>query len=99
MNNKNLSEGDLCDKVIRPAVVQAGWHPLDQICAQFPLRAGRVVVEAKKSRLSLSAVLQQAIGYAELLEVSFSFCSNGDGFVYRDATLTDGVLEQNITLD
>jgi hypothetical protein len=29
---------------------------------------------------------QQAIRYAELLDVPFSFASNGDGFVFRDAT-------------
>ena len=129
MNKKNLSESDLCDKVIRPAIVQAGWHTLDQIYAQYPLRAGRVVVrgktakrdlatvlhadfalflkpniplaivEAKKSRLSVPAGMQQAINYAELLDVPFSFATNGDGFVFRDATLATGVLEQNLTLD
>jgi type I restriction enzyme R subunit len=129
MNNKNLSESDLCDKVIRPAIVQAGWHTIDQIYAQYPLRAGRVVVrgktakrdqttvlfadfvlclkpniplavvEAKKSRLSMQAGMQQAIHYAELLGVPFSFASNGDGFVFRDATQATGVLEQNLTLE
>ena len=57
------------------------------------------VVEAKKSRLSVQAGMQQAINYADLLGVPFSFASNGDGFVFRDATLTTGVLEQNLTLD
>jgi type I site-specific restriction endonuclease len=31
--------------------------------------------------------------------VPFSFSSNGDGFVFRDATLATGVLEQNLTLE
>jgi type I restriction enzyme R subunit len=109
--------------------VQAGWHTLDQIYAQYPLRAGRVVVrgktarrdkatvlfadyvlflkpniplavvEAKKSRLSVQAGMQQAIHYAELLCVPFSFASNGEGFVLRDATLATGVLEQNLARD
>lgn len=129
MNHKNQSESDLSDKVIRPAIVQAGWHTLDQIYAQYPLRAGRVVVrgktarrdqstvlfadyvlflkpniplavvEAKKSRLSVQAGMQQAIHYAELLGVPFSFASNGEGFVFRDATLATGVLEQTLTLE
>ena len=43
MNKKYLSESDLCDKYIRPAMVQAGWHGIDQIYREFPLRAGRVV--------------------------------------------------------
>jgi type I restriction enzyme, R subunit len=129
MNKNNLSESDISDKFVRPAVVQAGWHTLDQIYAQFPLRAGRVVVrgktakrddktvlradfalflkpniplavvEVKKSRLSVQAGMQQAIDYAQLLDVPFCFASNGEGFVFRDATLATGVLEQNLTLD
>ncbi len=129
MDKKSLSESDISDKFIRPAIVKAGWHTLDQIYAQYPLRAGRVVVrgktarrdqstvlfadfvvflkpniplaviEAKKSRLSVQAGMQQAINYAKLLDLPFSFASNGEGFVFRDATLATGVLEQNLTLD
>ena len=129
MNKQHLSESDIGDKFIRPAIEQAGWHPLTQIYAQFPLRAGRVevrgrtarrnlatvlradyvlchkphmplaVVEAKDNRHAVGAGMAQAIQYAELLDVPFCFASNGDGFVFRDATLADGVLEQNLTLD
>jgi type I restriction enzyme R subunit len=129
MHKNKQSESDISDKFIRPAIVQAGWHTLDQIYAQYPLRAGRVVVrgktarrdkatvlfadyvlflkpniplavvEAKKSRLSVQAGMQQAIHYAELLCVPFSFASNGEGFVLRDATLATGVLEQNLARD
>ena len=129
MIKKNLSESDLCDKFIRPAMVAAGWSGMDQIYAQFPLRAGRVVVrgkkaqrdpatvlradfalfykaniplavvEAKDNQHAMGAGMQQAIRYADLLDVPFSFSSNGDGFVFRDATCADGVLEQDLTLD
>jgi hypothetical protein len=34
--------------------------------------------------------MAQAINYAGLLGVPFSFSSNGDGFVFRDATLATG---------
>ena len=44
MDKKVLSESDLCDKVIHPAMERAGWHGLDQIYREFPLRAGRVAV-------------------------------------------------------
>ncbi|WP_291477814.1 EcoAI/FtnUII family type I restriction enzme subunit R [Acidovorax sp.] len=129
MDKTKLSESDIGDKFIRPALVQVGWDSMEQIFAQYPLRAGRVVVrgnkayrdestvlradyalfykpniplaivEAKKSRLSMSAGMLQAIAYAQLLDVPFSFSSNGDGFVFRDATLATGVLEQNLTLE
>ncbi len=57
------------------------------------------VVEAKDAKHSVGAGMPQAIQYAELLGVPFSFASNGDGFVFRDATLSDGVLERDLTLN
>ena len=57
MIKKNLSESDLCDKFIRPAMVAAGWSGMDQIYAQFPLRAGRVVVRGKKAQRDPATVL------------------------------------------
>lgn len=57
------------------------------------------VVEAKDAKHSVGAGMPQAIQYAELLGVPFSFASNGNGFVFRDATLSDGVLERDLTLD
>ena len=129
MHKKNLSESNICDKFIRPAMEQAGWNGMDQIYREYPLRAGRVVVRGKQAQRDQSTVLRadyalffkaniplavveakdnqhavgagmaQAIQYAELLGVPFSFASNGDGFVFRDATLAHGVLERNLTLD
>ncbi|MCB2002250.1 MAG: DEAD/DEAH box helicase family protein, partial [Rhodoferax sp.] len=129
MDKQQLSESDICDKFIRPAMECAGWNGMDQIYREYPLRAGRVVVRGKTARRDPSTVLRadyalfykvniplavveakdnkhavgagmaQAINYAQLLDVPFSFSSNGDGFVFRDATLADGVLERNISLD
>ncbi len=48
------------------------------------------VVEAKDNSHAMGAGMAQAINYAELLGVPFSFSSNGDGFVFRDATLATG---------
>lgn len=128
MNKKGLSESDICDKFIRPAMEAAGWDGMAQIYREYPLRAGRVVVRGRQARRDVSTVLRadyalfykagiplavveakdndhavgagmaQAIQYAQLLEVPFSFTSNGDGFVFRDATLADGVLERNLEL-
>ncbi len=129
MDKHQLSETDICDKFITPALVKAGWRSMDQVYREFPLRAGRVVVrgskaqrdkttilradyalfykadipiatiEAKDNQHAMGAGMAQAIQYADLLTVPFSFSSNGDGFVFRDATLATGVLEQNISLD
>ena len=129
MDKTQLSESDICDKFIRPAMEHAGWSGMDQIFREYPLRAGRVVVrgskayrdkssvlradyalfykaniplavvEAKDNQHAVGAGMGQALNYAQLLDVPFSFSSNGDGFVFRDATLATGVLEQNLTLE
>ena len=57
------------------------------------------VIEAKDNSHAMGAGMAQAIHYAELLGVPFSFASNGDGFVFRDATLATGALETQLTLD
>ena len=49
MDKKPLSESDICDKFIRPAMEAAGWNGMDQIYRDFPLRAGRVVVSGQNS--------------------------------------------------
>ena len=129
MDKKQLSEIDICEKFISPAIARAGWNIHEQIFREYPLRVGRVtvrgnkshrdqstvlradyalfyksnipiaVVEAKDNNKAIGAGMAQAINYADLLGVPFSFASNGDGFVFRDATLADGVLEKNLTLE
>lgn len=42
------------------------------------------VVEAKDNKHSISAGIQQAIGYAQMLDVPFAYSSNGDGFREHD---------------
>ena len=46
-DKRQLSESDICDKYIRPAMERAGWNGLDQIYREYPLRAGRVVVRGR----------------------------------------------------
>jgi len=115
MSKNALSESDICDKFIRPAMERAGWNGMDQIYREYPLRAGRMVVRGRQARRDATTVLRadyalfyktniplavveakdnnhatgagmaQAINYGQLLEVPFSFSSNGDGFVFRDS--------------
>ncbi|MCL4154320.1 UNVERIFIED_CONTAM: hypothetical protein GTU68_046852 [Idotea baltica] len=57
------------------------------------------VVEAKKNTLAVSAGMQQALEYAEMLDVPFAYSSNGDAFQEHDKTLTHGVIEREIPLN
>ena len=57
------------------------------------------VVEAKDNKHSIGAGIQQAIDYAESLDIPFVFSSNGDGFIFHDRTIDLGKKETEITLD
>jgi type I restriction enzyme R subunit len=57
------------------------------------------VVEAKDNRHLPGDGMQQAIQYAENLDVPFVFTSNGDSFVMHDRTGLLGQTEQEIDLD
>lgn len=58
------------------------------------------VIEAKANKHEIGKGMQQGIEYARLLDVPFVFATNGDGFIFRDATATEGeCLEKQITLD
>jgi type I restriction enzyme, R subunit len=55
------------------------------------------VIEAKDNTHSVGDGLQQALGYADALNVPFVFSSNGDGFTFHDKTV-DGPPESNLAL-
>ena len=113
---KQLSEIDICDLFITPAIKEAGWNPLTQIRREVTLTPGPVVVrgnmssrnkkkkkfadyvlswepgvpvavvEAKDNNYTVSHGMQQALGYAEILEVPSAFSSNGDAFASHNKT-------------
>jgi type I restriction enzyme R subunit len=110
INKKELTEADICDLYITPAIKDAGWDPATQIRREVMLTPGPIivrgdmsarnkkkrkfadyvlswepgvpvaVVEAKDNNHSISHGLQQALGYAEILQVPSAFSSNGDAF-------------------
>ncbi|MBX9609190.1 MAG: DEAD/DEAH box helicase family protein [Gammaproteobacteria bacterium] len=57
------------------------------------------VVEAKDNTHTVGAGMQQALDYAEILDVPFAFSSNGDGFLEHDRTAAGGAVERELTLD
>ena len=107
---KELSEEDVRDLFITPAIKGAGWDPVKQIRREVTLAPGPIivrgnvssrnkkkkkfadyvlswepgvpvaVVEAKDNNHTVSHGIQQALGYAEILEVPSAFSSNGDAF-------------------
>jgi type I restriction enzyme R subunit len=57
------------------------------------------IIEAKDNNHSVGAGIQQALDYADSLDILFVFSSNGDGFLFHDKTATDGNIETEITLE
>lgn len=57
------------------------------------------VVEAKKNTHAIGDGMQQALVYAEMLDLPFAFSSNGDAFLLHDRTGTLGKIEEEIPLD
>lgn len=57
------------------------------------------VVEAKDNTKPIGAGMQQAIAYAEALDVPFVFTSNGDGFIFHDRTGKAEQVEKELGLD
>ena len=57
------------------------------------------VIEAKDNSHSVGDGMQQALDYAETLNVPFVFSSNGDGFVFHDRTGGSTPRETDLALD
>jgi len=49
INKKELSETDICDLFITPAIKNAGWDPISQIRREVTLTPGPVVVRGNMS--------------------------------------------------
>ena len=123
MINKNLTEEDIKNRYITPAIENKGWDK-KHIRMEYPFTDGRVifdglvhdrkarkradyllfdfnnqpiaVVEAKDASKPIGGGMQQAIEYAEILDLPFAYSSNGEGFIEHD--LLTGV-ETSLSID
>lgn len=57
------------------------------------------LIEAKHIGKPLGDGMQQALGYAEALDVPFVFSSNGEGFLFHDKTGAGAATEQRLSLE
>jgi type I restriction enzyme R subunit len=57
------------------------------------------IIEAKDNNHSVGDGMQQALEYAETLNIPFVFASNGDGFILHDRSGTMGETESMLELD
>ncbi len=57
------------------------------------------VIEAKDNNHTVGDGMQQALGYADMLQVPFVFSSNGDGFLFHNKIASDGIVERELSLN
>jgi type I restriction enzyme R subunit len=57
------------------------------------------VIEAKDNTHTVGAGMQQALEYAEILDLPFAYSSNGDAFLEHDRTGTGDAVERELALD
>src|SRR3989344_4695331 len=57
------------------------------------------IIEAKDNKHPVGAGIQQALEYAEALDIPFVYSSNGDAFIEHDRLSAEGVKEREISLE
>lgn len=57
------------------------------------------IVEAKDNNHTMADGIQQALQYADMMDVPFAFSSNGDGFVFHNKLITEGPAETILSLN
>ncbi len=73
--------------IVAGKTVKRGKQKIPDYILEYKSNLPLAVVEAKKNNLSIGEGMQQALDYAESLDIPFVFTSNGEGFIFHDRTL------------
>ena len=84
--------------VVRGKTVRRGEAKKADYILSYKPGLPLAVVEAKDNNHSVADGMQQALEYAEILDVPFAFSSNGDAFLEHDRTAA-GVVTREIPLE
>ena len=85
--------------IVRGTLVTRGQARRADYILYYKPNIPLVVIEAKDNSHSVGDGMQQALDYAETLNVPFVFSSNGDGFVFHDRTGASTPRETDLALD
>lgn len=85
--------------IVRGKTIQRGEAKKADYVLYYKPNLPIAVVEAKDNTHTVGAGMQQALEYAEMLDVPFAYSSNGDGFLEHDRSRTDGGVERELALD
>ncbi len=85
--------------IVRGKMVMRGEAKKADYLLSYKPNLPLAVIEVKDNHHSVGAGMQQALGYAEILDVPFAYSSNGDAFLEHDRTGTSGTVTREIPLD
>ncbi|SDE88874.1 EcoAI/FtnUII family type I restriction enzme subunit R [Rhodospira trueperi] len=85
--------------IVRGKLVTRGQGKRADYILSYKPNIPIAVIEAKDNTHSVGDGIQQALDYAETLNIPFAFSSNGDGFVFHDRTGMSCQPEETLPLD
>ena len=85
--------------IVRGKTVQRGEAKKADYILSYKPNVPLAVLEAKDNNHAVGDGMQQALGYAEILDVPFAYSSNGDAFLEHDRTASGGTVTREIPLD
>jgi type I restriction enzyme R subunit len=85
--------------IVRGKTVKRGEAKKADYILSYKLNLPLAVIEAKDNSYSVGAGMQQALEYAEILDIPFAYSSNGDAFLEHDRTVTSGTVTREIPLN
>ena len=85
--------------IVRGKTVKRGEAKKADYILSYKPNMPIAVLEAKDNNHSVADGMQQALEYAEVLDIPFAYSSNGDAFLEHDRTVTIGTVTREIPLD
>lgn len=85
--------------IVRGKMVSRGQAKRADYVLYYKPNIPLALIEAKDNTQPMGAGMQQALEYAETLDIPFVFASNGEGFVFHDRTGTGDAREVTLPLD
>ena len=85
--------------IVRGKLVSRGKPKRADYIVYYKPNIPIALIEAKDNNHAVGDGMQQALDYADTLNIPFVFSSNGDGFIFHDRTGASAELETTLGLD
>ena len=85
--------------IVRGKIVKRGEAKKADYLLYYKPNLPLAVIEAKDNNHTVGAGMQQALEYAEILDLPFAYSTNGDAFLEHDRTGSHGIVTREIPLE